>query len=143
MVSKYLDLAQFEASLDAAGFNKTLTNDSIGMLFGIVAAVILIFLFFVYLAYCFPWYNFFLSSLQFYNVRWWNCIYCYYYCCRDLERQAVKDLRHRNKDSIFVQDMYAAPNGNIIHTSDIRPMCSQDIQQQHHPIDIYKCHDML
>jgi hypothetical protein len=137
-MNKYLDVAQFEASLEAAGANKTLTNDSIGMLFGIVAGVTFMFLGFIYLSYYFPWYEWFLTTLQFYNVSFCNCLYCYYYCCRDLECQVAKSARCQRKKSIFVQDMFAAPNGNIIHSSDVRPMCSQQLQQQHHhPIDMY------
>ena len=124
-VNNYLDHAQLEASLYAAHNEKTLTNDSIAMLFGIVIGVMIFFILFIYVAYYMPWWGCFLSSVQFCNLKFINCIYCYYYCCPNLEAKIAQEQRLRQRDSVFVQDMYASPNGNILHTSDIRPMCSK------------------
>lgn len=140
-VNKILDASQLEASLDAVGQSKTLTNDSIAMLFGIVIGVLLLLLFFVYLTYYFPWWETFLTLIPLFNCKCLNCVYCYFYCCKGLELSAARQLRKRRcKEAVFVQDMIAAPDGNIIHASDIRPMCS--IQQQQPKSDLYTCHEV-
>jgi hypothetical protein len=137
ILNKFIDPIQFEASLESIGVKKSLTNDSIAMLFGMIIGIVLFLLFFIYLGYHFPWWQLFLSYIQCSNFRIFNCIYCYYYCCVGLERNAAKEVQRRSRNSVFVQDMYASPNGKIVHLSDLRPMCSN---QQ--PIDdFFKCEE--
>lgn len=101
-----------------------LTSDSIGMIFGLVILIILLIVFFVFVAYCLPWwscYNLFCTRCV--EMSCCNCLKCFFYCpCADDKAYVVnqKNQTPGYGGKMFVQDMFAAADGSIIHLSDMR-----------------------
>ena len=99
------------------------TAETVGIVVGLVLLVLFIICVYIFIAYFFPWWLCYdRLCVKCVAVFCCNCIRCYFYCpCMD--KRARDHQAKQNKNSkVFVQDLLAAPDGSIIHLSDIRPM---------------------
>ena len=103
--------------------NPLLTADSIGMITGLVILIILLTVIFVYVAYFLPWWSFYnCLCTRLVELSCCNCLKCFFYCpCMDDKAYVVNQKNQTpNFGKMFIQDMFAAPDGSIIHLSDMR-----------------------
>lgn len=102
-----------------------LTAGSIGLIVGLILASILLVLFFLFIAYCFPYTRCYLACSICVNWSCLNCIFYYYVCCPCLDLWARRRVeRRRSEKRIYIQDMLATPDGKIIHMSNVGRICT-------------------
>jgi hypothetical protein len=98
--------------------------EAIGIIVALIIVSILLIIFFVFVAYYLPWWFCYgRVCFRFAGQLCCDCIRCYY-CCPCMENKAFEHqvTLNKNKSKIFVQDMLTAPDGSIIHLSNIRPV---------------------
>ena len=77
---------------------QTPTGDTIGMIIGLSIAIVLIILFFIYLAYFFPWWGFYnLICVKCMEISCcFDCIICYYTCPVSLKIKKFKEIMNQS-----------------------------------------------
>lgn len=101
------------------------TSDTIVMIIGLVFIVGFLLIFFIFIAYFLAWWN----CYDLFCYKWtehccFNCLKCYFFCpCMENRGYQQSKLNQSSSNGkMFVQDLLAAPDGSIIHLSDIRPV---------------------
>lgn len=91
------------------------TDDTIAMIIGLSIAIVILFAFFIYLAYFLPWwtcYNCFFSKVVTCSNSCLDCILCYYVCpCMDRTAYGYQLEQNQKNSKVFVQDMLTTPDG--------------------------------
>lgn len=102
----------------------SLSADSVGLIVGIVLISLFLIIFVTFVSYWCPCWHFFELCLQpIVNTAVCNCVNFYDKCCPLLDQKAkAKIQRSHLNNRIYVQDMLATSDGQILQCTDHRPI---------------------